>query len=238
MKRRFPILISVAVAALLVVGGVFILARKSQLKPKVEVERYSHQHLPKSEWEQSAELPAGLYKLREGESLAGVAKQRYGHERYSDVIKLHNKLPDASSVAAGTELDLPDLSTIFAEEGLSRVAGPEVEMILCSRAKFDRVKKQLAVVRRTSEGVTVPQNIRQELLEAADDLQQATDNLKHPRPGVINSPAKTIRQFEDAMQWMRGLANGSNGDYDIDMVQQRYAHAIAYAIIWAREGFN
>jgi hypothetical protein len=238
MKRRLLILVSVAVAAFLVVGGVFIRSRKSRLKSSVELQRYPHQHLSRSEWEQSAKLPAGLYKLREGDSIAGVAERRYGHERYSDVIQLHNKLPNASSVAAGTELDLPDLSTIFAEEGLTRVAGPEVEMILCSRAKFDRLKNQLAIVRQTSERVTVPQSIRQELLEAVDDLQQATDNLKHPRPGLINSPVKTIRQFEDAMYWMRGLANGSNGDYDIDMVQQRYAHAIANAIIWAREGFN
>jgi hypothetical protein len=114
-------------------------------------------------------------------------------------------------------------------------------MILCSRAKFDRLKTELAVVglsQPPGERVTVPPNIRQELLEAADDLQQVTDNLKQPRRGVINSPTKTIRQLEDATHWMRELANGSNGDYDVDMVQQRYAHAVAYAIIWARKGFQ
>lgn len=40
---------------------------------------------------------------------------------------------------------------------------------------------------------------------------------------------------------MRDLAEGDHSDpngYDIDIVQQKYAFALAYAIIWAREGFK
>lgn len=188
-------------------------------------------------------MPAGLYTLREGESLAGVAERRYGHQKYYEIIKLHNHLSDAFTVAAGTKLDLPDISNIFAEEGLTRVAGAEVEMILCSRAKYDKVKNQLWALRRDHGGgeqVVVPQTMSQELLEAADDLRQATESLRTNKPNISRPPAKMIRQLEDAMSTMRELAKGANDGYgyDIDMVQQRYAHALTYAMIWAREGFN
>src|SRR5262245_40715245 len=100
MRRRFLILISTAIAVILVVGGILMVARKSRSKPKVEVARYPHQHLLKSEWEPAAKLPAGVYTLREGESLAAIAKRRYGHQNYYDLIKLHNHLSDAFVVAA------------------------------------------------------------------------------------------------------------------------------------------
>jgi hypothetical protein len=88
--------------------------------------------------------------------------------------------------------------------------------------------------------VTIPQKIKQELLEAADDLQQATESLKRNKPGTTRPPAKMIGQLESAMNGMRQLAEGTIDDngYDIDMVQQRYGLALSYAIIWAREGFN
>jgi hypothetical protein len=49
-----------------------------------------------------------------------------------------------------------------------------------------------------------------------------------------------IGQLEQCMQLMRELALGHLDPYgyDIDVVQQRYALALAYAIIWARAGFK
>src|SRR6201988_4717434 len=242
MKRRFLIFISVAGAALLVVSGLLIFARRPGLPPQVKVERYLHQHLPSSEWEPKSSL-AAAYTVREADTLARIAAQRYGHQHYSDIIKEYNHIADAAVVAKGVTLRLPDISAILAEAGFTNVAAAEMQMILCARAKYDRVKNQLMTLRFSvalRERVTVPHDVKQELLEAADDLQQATEGLKKPRPGVRGSPAKMIGQLESVRQGIRELAEGSNDGYgyDIDMVQQRFALGLTNGLIWAREGFK
>lgn len=184
-----------------------------------------------------------VYILQEHDSLASIAARRYGHENYFEVIKLYNHLEDAAVVAKGATVKLPDISTILAEEGFTRVAAPEMEMILCSRAKYERLKQQLTELRinvAPKQRVPLPPNVKQELLEAADDLQQATESLKRARPGVSAAPAKMIGQLESVMRIIRDLAAGSHDGYgyDIDMVQQHYALGLTNGIIWAREGFK
>lgn len=243
MKRRSLFLIVIAAAAILVVVGILVIRRSTWWKPKVQAERYLHQHLPASEWEPAATLTTDSYTLREGDTLASLARQRYGHQKYYGVIKLYNHIENETAVAAGATLRVPDISTILAEEGFTKVAAPEMELILCSRAKYDRVESQLWALRRDRplrERMVVPQKIKQELLEAADDLQQATESLKSNKPGTSQPPSKMIRQLEDAMWGMRELAEGANDGYgyDIDIVQQRYGLGLTYGIIWAREGFK
>lgn len=242
MKRISLLLIPVA--GILVVAGILIARRPSWLRPRAQTQRYLHQHLPSSDWEPTAKFTDASRTLREGETLASIARLRYGHQNYSDVIKLYNHIDNVDAVPAGTTLRVPDISTILTEEGYTKVARPEMEMILCSRAKYDKVVGQLwdlSSERPLHERVVViPQKIKQELLEAADDLQQATESLKTNKPGTSRPPAKMIGQLESAMHGMRQLAEGTIDDngYDIDMVQQRYGHALTYGIIWAREGFN
>ena len=244
MKRRAIFLILIATAAILIAGAAAIMRRSSWSNPKAQAARYIHQHLPSSEWEPTAKFTNPSRTLREGETLARIANLRYGHQHYSDVIKLYNHIENVDAVPVGATLRVPDISTILTEEGFSKVAAPEMEMILCSRAKYDKVVGQLwALTRETplhERVVAIPQKIRLELLEAADDLQQATESLKTSKPGTIGPPAKMIGQLESAMHGMRQLAEGTIDDngYDIDMVQQRYALALTYGIIWAREGFE
>lgn len=246
MKIPAPklLIVLVCLAASVLVVGVFIVRRHpAWLRPKVQVKRYPHQHLPSSEWEAGAKLPAAPYTLREGETLAYVAKLRYGHQNYYHLIKLYNHIENEELVKAGTTLQLPDISNILAEEGFTKVAGAEAEMILCSRAKYDRVVRQLWELRDHADanGYTLPTGISQELFEAADDLDQATQHLQQSTTGVVRAPEKMIRQLEQCMGVMRNLAEGDHADpngYDIDIVQQKYALALTYAIIWAREGFK
>jgi phage tail protein X len=240
--KRAGILIAAVTAVILLVAGFVLIRRSSWWKPKVQTARYLHQHLPASEWEPTATLTTDPYTMREGDTLASLARRRYGHQKYSGVIKLYNHIENESAVPAGATLRLPDMSTVLTEEGLSRVAASEMEMILCARAKYAKVESQLWELsdRPSGERVTVPQNVKQELMEAADDLEQATESLKTNRPGTTRPPAKMIGQLESAMYGMRQLAQGTIDDngYDIDMVQQRYGLGLTYGIIWAREGFN
>jgi hypothetical protein len=216
--------------------------RSIQLQPSREAKSYPHTHLQSSEWEPKSKISGSEYKLGNGETLASVARARYGHQKYSSVIKLYNHIQDETAVKAGTALRVPDMAIILHEEGVTNVAPGEVELILCARAKYDKVVDELWRLRTQSGGTyALPEHIQQELLQAANDLQQATEGLEKVQPGVNNAPSRTIGQLEQSMGGMRNLAWGDHSDpngYDIDMVQQRYALALTYAIIWAREGFK
>ena len=76
-------------------------------------------------------------------------------------------------------------------------------LILCSRAKYDKVVDQLWSLRR--QNTQLSEDVKRELLEAADDLQQATEGLKVIRPEVSGAPTKMIGQLEQAMDWDAGL---------------------------------
>lgn len=115
-----------------------ILACQKQATVQPQAERYPHEHLQTSALEPNAELHTVDYKLRNGETLADVAKLRYGHQHYASVVKLYNHFDDERQLAADSALRLPDISAILAEEGLTKVAAQEVALILCSRAKYDR----------------------------------------------------------------------------------------------------
>lgn len=229
-------------AVCLVVFGIILLVRQRPAVVQRDSRRYPHEHLQASALEPSAQLNKVDYTLRNGETLAGVAKLRYGHQNYYRVIKLYNHLADEGQIPTDSALRLPEMSAILAEEGLTKVAAQEVALILCSRAKYDRVVTQLWALRaKPGNNYQLPEDVRRELFEAADDLQQATESLKQTRQGVIAVPRHMINQLEQNMAGLRNLAQGEHSDpngYDIDLVQQHYALALAYAIIWAREGFK
>jgi len=204
-----------------------------------QLKRYPHEHLQAPAFEPLDKLKTVEYKLREGETLASVARLRYGHQKYSSVIKLYNHIEDETKVAANQTLRLPDVSDILAQEGLAKVVPQEVNLILCSRAKYDRVLDQLRTLGSPRGTDSIPDNIKRELFEAADDLRQATENLKLLKPGVSAAPLRTIGQLEECMGQMWELTEHLDSyGYDIDMVQQRFALALTYSIIWARDGFK
>ena len=226
----------------LVVFGIVMLVRQRSAPVQREAKRYPHEHLQASALEPNVQLNQVNYTLHNGETLAAVAKLRYGHQNYYRVIKLYNHLADEGQIPADSTLRLPEMSAILAEEGVTKVAAQETALILCSRAKYDRVVKQLwALHAEPADNNQFPEDVRRELFEAADDLQQATESLKQTRAGVTAAPQHTIAQLEENMTSLRNLAQVQHSDpygYDIDIIQQRYALALAYAIIWAREGFK
>lgn len=197
-------------------------------------QRYPHEHLQGSALEPLAKLQAVDYTLRDGETLGDIARLRYGHQNYYPIIKLYNRIDYETQVPANQTLKMPDLSVILADEGLTKVIPREVSLILCSRAKYDRVLDQLRAHR-------VSEDVKQQLLEAVDDLQQVTQSLRTVRPGMNAVPQRMIGQLEQCMEGIRVFTDTGQFDsygYDIDMVQQRYALALTYAIIWARDGFK
>jgi len=197
-------------------------------------QRYPHEHLQASALEPLAKLQTVDYTLREGETLASIAKLRYGHQNYYPIIKLYNHIEDEAQVPANQTLKMPELSVVLADEGLTRVIPHELSLILCSRAKYDRVLDQLRAHQ-------IPEDVKQQLLEAADDLQQVTESLRVLKPGMSAVPLRMIGQLEQCRDGIRVFTDTGQFDsysYDIDMVQQHFALALTYAINWAREGFR
>src|SRR6185503_13810460 len=210
------------VILLLVFGSVS--CSRQQRATLQQLKRYPHDHLQASAFEPLNKLQTVEYKLREGETLASVARLRYGHQKYYSVIKLYNHIEDETKVAANETLRLPDVSDILAQEGLTKVVPQEVNLILCSRAKYDRILNQLRTLGSPRGTDSIPEDLKQELFEAADDLRQATESLKVLKPGVSAVPVRTIGQLEECMGQMWGLTEHLDSyGYDIDMVQQRFA---------------
>jgi hypothetical protein len=209
-------------------------------RPSSQARRYSHQHLPPSEYEPNDKLAASSYRLKKGDTLDEIATLRYGHRYYSNLIARYNHIENQDRVKEGVALKLPDLSDILAKEGFTKVARTETEMILCSRAKYDKVVNQLHEISRGSGARVVPEDIKLTLLESADDLDQAVAGLKANKPGVTRTPKSLIGKLGVNAASMRDMAAGvfDGYGYDIDIVQQNYALALAYAIIWSREGFR
>jgi hypothetical protein len=161
---KSSLVISFAVG-LLIIGGIILVRQKQgPLQPTLQAKRYTHEHLPRSDWEPQAKLHADTYKLRNGETLASVARLRYGHQNYAGVIKLYNHIEDELQLEAGTTLRVPDISAILAEEGVTKVIAAEVELILCSRAKYDNVKDKLGTLQAQVDGTyAVPEDVKRAL---------------------------------------------------------------------------
>jgi len=231
----------VSLALGVLVCGSIILFRKKSALVQLESKRYPHEHLQTSALEPRAKLNAVDYKIQNGETLAGIAQLRYGHRNYYRVIKLYNHLENEAQITTDYALRLPDMSVMLAEEGVNKVAAPEMALILCSRAQYDRIVDQLWARRQPAGAHELSEDVKRQLLEAAYDLEQAIASLKLAKPGVTGVPTHMIGQLEQNMIGMQALAEDDHSDpngYDIDMVQQRFALALTYAIIWAREGFK
>src|ERR1044071_5971641 len=131
-SKGLSIIIGFAVSVLVFGGLIFV-------RPRLTPARYPHRHLQTLALEPGVELTTVDYKLPKGKTLNEVARLRYGHQSYYRIIKLYNHLEDEGQVTADYNLRLPDMSVILSEEGVTRVAAPEVALILCSRAKYDQV---------------------------------------------------------------------------------------------------
>ena len=237
LSRKPLFIIGLALCFVVCAGIILLLKKQAPVQPQAKP--YPHEHLQTSALEPLAKLRTVDYKVQPGETLAGIARLRYGHQNYYRVIKLYNHLDNEGELAADHPLRLPDMSVIVAEESLNNVAGLEMTLILCSRAKYDNVVGQLWAHHQSTTDNQLSEDVKRQLLEAAYDLQQAIASLKLARPGVNGVPAHMIGQLQDNMIGMRALAEDRHSDpegYDIDMVQQRFALAFAYAIIWARDG--
>lgn len=192
-----------------------------------------------------------FYRVRSGDTLENIAWQRYGNRCYMGLIAMHNEMEDSYRLVVGDTLRLPDLTAILAETGLTALVGAEMESILAAREAYVDVEHALWTIRQSAPRVTgdpgtprpvldLPEHVVASLVAASELLRSAARGLGQPRERVINPPHHLIGQLQKAADNLdrqaRGIQDGYG--YDMDMVHQRIALALRYAIIWAREGFQ
>lgn len=240
--RKIVAVVTACTLGLIIASVLFVQHNSPKSHAPRQTRRYPHAHVSRAEYEAGAELSAHSYTLSEGDTLERIATLRYDHRYYDRIIRLSNHIEDKNSVRTGTRLRLPNLLDVLNEGGFTKVASSESELILCSRARYGKVKDRLSALRREAERdrVIVPEENRLALLEAASDLEEAIDGLKANKPGVTRAPISMIGQLEQNAVSLRELAEGANDGYGyaLDIVEQRYALALSYGILWAREGFK
>lgn len=234
--------ITTCTLGVIIAGVLFTQHSCSARQTSQNVKRYPHTHVAPAEYEANAKSNALRYTVSEGDTLERIATSRYDHRYYDRIIKLSNHIEDESKVKAGADLRLPNLMDVLTEEEFTKEAAYESQLILCSRAKYRRVKNPLWALRGAAnrDRIVVPEDYRLALLEAASDLEEAIDGLRANKPGVTQSPRSMIGQLEQNAGTLRELAEGANDGYgyDLDIVDQRYALALSYGVLWARAGFK
>jgi len=182
------------------------------------------------------------YDLQAGDTLDSVAEKRYGHRSYYRIIKLYNHIEDERRIEPGTRVKTPELRSVLSEENAHGEMMPEIDRVLCARSKFVMVEKRLQDLRIEAgrAQLVLPDDIRQLLIEAADELEKATAGFEKPVVVGSTRPSSTIGQLRAVSSNLRQLSRGSNDGYgyDLDLVHQQLGLALAYEILWARAGFD
>ena len=192
-----------------------------------------------------------FHRVKSGDTLESIVRQRYGNRCYMGLIAAHNGLVDSRLLVVGDTLRLPDLAVILAQEGLTPLVGAEMKSILAARETYAGVQLELWTIRRNALRIAgdpgtprptldLPEHVVASIVAASGQLRSAARGLRQPREGIINPPHHLIGQLEKAAENLdpqsQGIQDGYG--YDIDMIHQRIALALKYAIIWAEEGFR
>jgi hypothetical protein len=182
------------------------------------------------------------YTIGRSLTLWRIGELRYGSGQYADLIMLHNNLKDAAQLPIGRVIKTPELKAILVEEKLCPLMEEEVDSLLAARAAYLSVENLLQDAHRAAGRgtMTLPPEVKEKLLEAAQDADHAAAGFSQQKPGVVAIPAKAVAQMKSFADALRKLASGKCNESggDIDLVHQHLARALANAILWARNGYK
>ena len=187
--------------------------------------------------------PDFLYEVRRGDTFMSIAKFFYSSEHYYILLMLHNRIERPENLKAGESIRAPEFKTIFEGEPLNDFFGDEVKLILTAREKYIAVEKRLWELHSadwSKRTVEMSDEIVTALEEAAECIETAYNGFGREKPEVVYQPRGLLSQQRSLADNLRGLAGGANDGYgyDLDMVHQRLALALAYGIKWGRSGFK
>jgi len=175
--------------------------------------------------------------VQKGMNLRTIAKNAYGHERFSGFIASLNGVADPELIVVGQTLKLPSLSAAFSAAGLDSQYQPALNAIAKACTDYYAVEPAYLEARRASgvsEGrFNIPKDIQTKLQACADAVEAGAEMLRSVKPGHA-PPKMTIDQFLGVAAETRGLASGliDGYGYDYDMVGQRFGLGFTNAIVW------
>lgn len=185
----------------------------------------------------TATLQAQTYVVRSGDTLQKIAAEFYGSEHFDKVIVKINKLSSTKEAVDGKSIQVPDLKELLFKEGLNRNAQTEIDLLLKARYTYMTHRNDLlkAVNPGNSKGkINVPVIIRNDLLEAAKEIETAAAGLAK-KGNFFENPIRMRRELLAISANIKKMARGKyKKDYD-ESVHKKLALTFFHGIAWARD---
>lgn len=183
------------------------------------------------------------YEVQRGDTAEGIARLYYGSEHYGHLLLLHNNLEWPEDLLAGAVISVPGFEGLFAGEAVSEIYGCELKLVLQAREKFLSMEKQLWDIHSADwkqNPVVLPEDVKSALEQAEANVDKAIAGFGELRDGVVYEPRGLLGQLKSLSSNLHELSLGANDGYgyDLDMVHQRLALALTYAVKWSRAGFR
>lgn len=180
---------------------------------------------------------AQTYVGKSGDTVQKIAAEFYGSEAYDRMIVKHNGLPSAKSPVDGKSLQVPDLNELLFREGLDRSVQSDIDLILKARYTYMVHRNELlkAITPGNSKGrIVVPLNIRNDLMEAAKNIEIAAKNIAQ-KGNWFDAPVRMRRELLTVAANLKKMANGKyKKEYD-QSVHKKISSAFYFGIVWARD---
>ena len=180
------------------------------------------------------------YTIENGDTLGAVAGKRYGHAGYWRLISAYNDI-DANRLKIGQVVQTPSLAFALKHNEVNKVIGKEVEAILAAREVFLKHEETLASLGKDAgETVKVSEEISKDLTDAAKKIETARIALFEKREGVTKSPSSMAGQLKTVSNLYGEIAAGKGPkfSYKLERVHIHFGNAVAYSILWARDGYK
>lgn len=173
------------------------------------------------------------YKITSGDRLFNIAHKHYGSGHYGEFLATYNEI-DPAKLKIGQEIRMPEIDEAFNAAGLYPLMGDECATILKVRTDFLALEPALAA----AAGTAISPEMKDQLLACRKSTLGAMEALGRDRPGVREVPNSVQIQLRSCAENLNTLAKGHYSTKHIARVHQRLGYAIAYAIVWAKNGYE
>ena len=173
------------------------------------------------------------HTIASGDRLYLIARKHYGSGHYGEFLATYNQI-DPNKLKIGQAVRIPTIEDAFNAAGLYPVMKAECGAILGVRTDFMQIEPQLRALR----GKAIAPETKSTLLELRKRVLTTMNDLLSEKTGIKTPPSSMRIQLRSCAENLNRLAKGSFGGQQIDRVHQRLGFAVAYAIVWARKGFQ
>jgi hypothetical protein len=190
-----------------------------------------------------ADVPAPAMpstRLEKGMVLGTIAKDAYGHGKFSGFLAVYNHIADPTKLKIGAEIRTPSLAQAFVDEGMDPKYQPAINVLAKTVHDFYallpayQAEKQKQVKSTNQTKIALSPDMKAKLEALANNVEAANAVFGSAAP-PHKVPQATMGQFKQAMEELRSLANGKIWEYDTEMVGQRFGAGMTDALLWTQQ---